>query len=321
MISDVIRNRSEWLRNLPARTALRYCNRPAVRMKLSERHVAALHRHGPNLPPLGPVEKAIVDQLDRDGIALTSVDTLGLPDSDAMIDMSLHLAQRFAAQAHAQAATGKVFMIVPPEDIVDHPGIFHWGLQDRLLDIVESYIGLPPAYDGVAINYTVADGQEISTRKWHQDWEDRRMLKVAVYLHDVDEESGPFQVLSRSDTQQTDAGGYAYDLADDATLERRFGRDVRHDIISCTGTRGTVIFADTARLFHRGKPAIAHDRAALFYSYFARLPRHPFYCERTGMTRRAMYDLARSLPARQRDAVMWRRQLPLSMRMIPPATL
>lgn len=321
MIRDVVKNRSEWLRNLPARTALRYCNRPAVRMKLGERHGAALHRHGPDLPTLGPVEARIVEQLDRDGLALTSIAALDLPGSDAMIDTALHLAQRFSAQAHAEAAGGKAFMIVPPEQILAHPGIFHWGLEDRLLDIAESYIGLPPAFDGVAINYTVADGQEISTRKWHQDWEDRRILKVAVYLHDVDEEGGPFQVLSRRDTLQTDAGGYAYDLADDATLERRFGQDVRHDIISCTGTRGTIIFADTARLFHRGKPAIAHDRAALFYSYFARVPRHPFYCERTGMTRRVMYDLASTLPARQRDAVMWRRRLPLSMRMIPPATL
>ncbi len=321
MIRDTVRMRSEWLRNLPARTALRYCNRPAVRMKLGERHDAALHRHSPDLPALDPVGEAIVEQLDRDGLALTSIDALALPGSDAMMDRSLHLAQRFAAQARTEVAAGKVFVIVPPQDIVDNPGIFRWGLEDRLLDIVEAYIGLPPAYDGVAINYTVADGQEVSTRKWHQDWEDRRMLKVAVYLHDVDEQGGPFQVLSRRDTLQTDAGGYAYDLADDATLARRFGQDVRHDVISCTGTRGTVIFADTARLFHRGKPAIAHDRAALFFSYFAHRPRHPFYCERTGLTRRVLYDLARTLPPRQRDAVMWRRRLPLTMRMIPPATI
>jgi hypothetical protein len=44
---------------------------------------------------------------------------------------------------------------------------------------------LPVAYDGASVNYTVADGREVSTRRWHRDWEDRRMLKVAVCLNDV----------------------------------------------------------------------------------------------------------------------------------------
>jgi len=321
VIRDAVRARSLWLRNLPARMALRYCNRPAVRRRLGARYDAALHRHRSSLPALDPVGQSILAQLERDGIAITSIDLLDLAGSDAMIDASFALALGYSAQARAQAAAGRQFMIVPPEQIAGNEAIFRWGLSNKLLDIVEAYIGLPPAYDGVAINYTVADGQEVSTRQWHQDWEDRRMLKVAVYLHEVDEQGGPFQVLCRADTRQSDAGGYAYGLADDATLQQRFGHDVGHDVVSCTGSRGTIIFADTARLFHRGKPAIARDRATLFFSYFAETPRHPFYCERTGMKRRALYALAKPLPARQRDAVMWRRRLPLPLRLIPPATL
>ncbi|MFT3967141.1 MAG: hypothetical protein QM690_14780 [Sphingobium sp.] len=321
MIHDVVKQGSEWLRNVPARAALRYCNRPDVRARMGLRHEAALARHRPRIPELIPADRAIVDQLDRRGVAVTSIHALGLAGGDGMVDIAAGLARRFTARAHGEWASGKPFIIVPPGDIVGAPAIFHWGLHDRLLDIAEAYIGLPAAYDGVAINYTVADGREISTRKWHQDWEDRRMLKVAVYLHDVDEDGGPFQVVARGDMRQSDRNGYSYELADDAELARRLGQDYRRDIMSCTGARGTVIFADTARLFHRGKPATARDRAALFYSYFAQAPRHPFYCERTGMRRRDLYRLAEDLPRRQREAVMWRRRIALPLRIIPPATL
>jgi hypothetical protein len=321
MIRETLDSRARWWRDLPARTALRFCNQRQVRTILGRRHERELQRHRPDLPALDEPQRRIVDAINQHGICRTSIESLGLQGSDLMMADGLMLAERFAAEARALSAKGKEFMIIPPEQIVAHSNIFHWGLQDRLLDIAEAYIGLPPAYDGVAINYTVADGREISTRKWHQDWEDRRILKVAVYLHDVTETGGPFQMISRRDAQQSDASGYSYELAEDMELGRRFGPTFNQDIVSCEGPKGTVIFTDTARFFHRGKPATGRDRAAVFYSYFARNPRHPFLCERTGMSRSDMYRMASELPPRQQESVLWRRKLPLPLRLIPPATL
>lgn len=318
---DFIRTRSEWMRNLPARTALRLSNWPRIRSTLGTAHHGALQRHRDRLPHLRAEDQHLVDTLQRDGIAITSIDALALEEGDVFLRNAAALADAFTAEAHAQHLAGKSFIIVPPDRVVADSDIFGWGLQDRLLDIVESYIGLPPAYDGVAINYTVADGREVSTRKWHRDWEDRRMLKVAVYLHDVDEAGGPFEVIRRPDIAQDDRTGYSYDLADEASLRTMLGSAYDADVVSCVGARGTIVFADTARLYHRGKPAIARDRKALFYSYFSQRPRHPFFCERTGIRRQDMERLARTLPPRQRDAVNWRRGLPLPMRMIPPASL
>jgi len=321
VIREALDRRARWLRDFPARMALRLCNQRHVRTVLGKRHDAALHRHRPRLPALSVADAAIVDALNRDGIFITSIEALGLADSEAIVATGSQLADRFAQEARKRAAGGEVFLFVPPEQIVTHPGIYHWGLRDRLLDIAESYIGLPAAYDGVAINYTVADGREISTRKWHRDWEDRRMLKVAVYLHDVDDAGGPFQMIRRHDSMQNDADGFDYGLADDAELSRRLGAEFARDIVSCEGSRGTVIFTDTARFFHRGKPATARDRAAIFYSYFARRPRHPFLCERTGMPRRDIAGLVAALPSRQRTAATWRQQISPALRIIPPARL
>lgn len=321
MANPSIAEHALWLRNLPARTALKLFNRPGMRQWLARRHDDALRRHEPHLPRLSGVDAEIVSALNRDGMCITSLEALQIPGSDGMVRTSSALSDSFAPTARALSRKGEVFLIVPPEQIASNPVIYNWGLHDRLLDIVEAYIGLPVAYDGVAINYTVADGREISTRKWHRDWEDRRMLKVAVYLHDVDDEGGPFQQIRRNDAQQDDSDSFNYALADDAELERRLGAPIEDSIISCEGVRGTVIFCDTARLYHRGKPATRRDRAALFFSYFANPPRHPFLCERTGLTRSHIARLARRLPERQRNAALWRKRLPGLLRLVPPATI
>lgn len=318
-LHDRFASHRAWMRDFPARSALRLCNHPRIRPMLGLRHSRAVERHRP--PALTGIDARIVDALNRDGIFVTSLAALGLSAHEVLLEQGMHLANRYAAEARMRAARGEPFLYIPPDWLSEHPDFFAFGLQDRLLDIAEVYIGLPPAYDGVCINYTVADGREVATRKWHRDWEDRRMLKVAVYLHGVDAEGGPFQMIKRHDSAQSDALGYRYDLASDADLSDRLGQDYHQDIVSCEGEGGTVIFTDTARFFHRGKPATARDRAAIFYSYFAERPRHPFLCERTGMARREIARLAATMPVRQQRAALWRERLPLALRLIPPARL
>ena len=321
MLNQMIERRRRWLRDLPARMVLKLFNRPQVRILLGRKYSDALRIHQPTLPRLSGIDAKIVAGLEKDGVYVTTIEALGLADGGNVVDQARMLSEAFAPEARERVANGEVFVIVPPDRIIDRPAIYLFGLQDRLLDIAESYIGLPPAYDGVTINYTVADGREVSTRKWHRDWEDRRMLKVAIYLRDVDEDSGPFQMIRRHDMLQNDEVGFSYELADDAALAERLGASYADDIVSCCGPAGTVIFTDTARFFHRGKPATGRDRMALFYSYFAHNPRHPFLCERTGMQRSDISRLATPLPQRQRRAAMWRQYLSIALRIIPPASL
>lgn len=321
MLSPKLEERKLWLRNLPSRTALKICNQRHVRTWLGSRYERMIGDHRASLPELTGIDEDIAHALEMRGVYVTSLDRLSLDGGEALLDTAEHLAEDFTREAHALAQAGQSFIIVPPERIAANPAIWLFGLQDRLLDIAETYLGVPVAYDGVAINYTVADGREISTRKWHRDWEDRRMLKIAVYLHDVDEHGGPFEHICRLDTLQSDREGFRYNLADNAELEARLGSGFAQDIVSCTGLRGTVIFNDTARFFHRGKPATGRDRAALFYSYFANPPRHPFLCERTGLSRKHIARMARDLPDRQRGAALWRNRVSPALRLIPPATL
>jgi len=176
------------------------------------------------------------------------------------------------------------------------------------LKIVEGYLGLPPAYDGPKVAYTPADGRQAGTRLWHRDREDRRMMKIAVYLTDVPDSGGPLQCLKREVYDGPVNRDFSYPVLTHAQLERKLGRPiVDDDITSCTGPAGTVVFMDTARLYHRGKPALDTARRAVFQSYFSRNPRHPFFCERSDLSRAEMAHFATELssPA-QRNAVCWR---------------
>lgn len=321
MASVTLRNRIENAGDLPARCALRLANLRPVTTLLGTQYEKAIAAHRPRLPSLSGIDAEIVAGVRQNGVHITSLAALGLPGAADVLATATSLSADFAETARQRVAQGHDFNIVPPDQVAAHPGVFLLGLQNRLLDIAEAYLELPVAYDGIHIIYTVADGRAVATRKWHRDWEDRRMLKMVVYCNDVGPSDGPLQVLSRHDRIQTDAGGFRYETATPADMAAMFGADYERDVVSCTGPIGTVVFTDTARFFHRGQPAVGADRQALFYSWFARSPRHPFFCERSGLSRRQIADLSQGLPTRQRAAALWRQGLPAPLRLIPPARL
>jgi len=290
-----------------------------MRAKLGKSYENALAVHRPALPQLSSEDRAVVGSLNDKGYYVTSLDALGLPNSQEMLARAQRAAANSLASVRAEAAKGRDFTFVPPSVIAANPAIFTWGLDERLLDIVETYLGLPVAYDGLNILYTAADGRAVASRQWHRDREDRKMVKVAVYLHDVVDGGGPLQVISRIDQTQSDADGYFYELGVPEVLASLLGPDYQKDIVTLPGSAGTVIFLDTARYFHRGEPAHVKDRVAVFYSYFAQRTRHPFFCHRSGLRREDLEHLTQGLTRRQRASTFWFDQAKRLVRMIPPA--
>jgi hypothetical protein len=288
------------LRSFPAWTAHRISRLPAIERARETRYRSRLAAHASELPTLTDLDARICDGLRRNGIFMTSLEALALPGSGDMFSVACEMAADYAPRARERAARGQNFLMVPPAMIMMRPNLFAWGLNDRLLNIAEAYLGLPPAYDGMAIIHTVADAREQSTRRWHRDREDRRMLKIAIYLNDVNADGGPFELDRRGEIALR---------ADDPSA-----------VQSCLGPAGTVIFADTARCLHRGRPA-QRDRAALFYSYFSRRPRNSFFCERSGLSRAQVAALTRDLPPRQAESARWFGALPPILRMIPTAPI
>lgn len=317
--NTVLRKIVRKVRNVPADLALKTINIPMVENRLRARHEQAKDRHESRLPELSAADLDIVEGLHRDGVYITSLAALALPGTETMFTSAQSIAGSYADRVRSKAFSGWDTIMASADEVMRHPEIFNWGLSQRLLNIVETYLGLPVAYDGLNMFYTIADGRQVGTRKWHRDREDRRMIKIAVYCNDVDEDGGPLQVVRRNVVRGELVDDFTYPVLSQERLEQKIGGQIsEREVTTCTGPAGTVIFSDTASQYHRGKPAIARDRCAIFYNYFSRVPRHPFFCERSGLSRSQIAELAGGLTPKQRDCVLWRDSLPAIARIVPP---
>jgi hypothetical protein len=298
----------------PANLGCRIVALPQIASRLDANYEATKREHARHVPAVIGNDKAIIDGLKTNGVFVTSLEELKLPDTMCFLekaDALGHQHQPFQRSFQAGA-----------DAIMANPQIFRWGLHNRLLDIAENYLGVPVGYDGINIYFTKADGRETGARCWHRDSEDRQMLKIAVYIDDVDGGNGPFQVLQRRIPKFDHLGGGPFPLLTQRELEEALPDfDMARDVVTCLGKRGTVVFSDTASLYHRGMPAISHDRYAIFFNYMSRAPLRPFRCERTMISRAQVEQLASKMPARQRDCVLWRKSLPLIARILPPAPI
>jgi hypothetical protein len=285
---------------------------PPVAARMEASYERAKRSHAARLPRLRDADARIVEDLDESGVSITSLEAMGLEGVDALLVDAYALVARHSPWTRSFQADGA--------DIFSHDKIIRWGLSDRLLDIAENYLGVPVGYDGINVFFTKADGLEAGARRWHRDAEDRRMLKIALYLNDVDEDGGPLQVLRwRLPDHDRMVRGKSPILSQ-KELEKALGDfDADRDVVTCTGKAGTLVFADTVARYHRGKPASARDRCAIYFNYMSRAPLRPFRCERSTVSRAQIRRLAAPMPQRQRDCLLWRDSLPLVARVIPPA--
>jgi hypothetical protein len=250
-----------------------------------------------NAPSLSDPDRAIVADLRRTGASVTSLKALGIPGSpeilaagDAVTD---NLAQRpVPAGEFTVAADGK--------EIAAWPQLIRWGLDERLLAIVRAYIGMPVAYRGLTVRRDVFGGPENETRMWHRDNEDNRILKIIVYLNDIGEDGGPFEFLPVDRTPPI----WRVPLVDSSRVsEAEMTRLApRESWRPCTGLRGTAVFVDTCRVYHRGRIAAHKDRRTLFYCYNSRRPLNPKWCGPL-FDRDTFLAAIPPLSATQRDAI------------------
>jgi hypothetical protein len=203
------------------------------------------------------------------------------------------------------------------DQLIAHPEILCWGLSERILKIVECYLGLPVGYGALSFYYSVADGRDAGPRIWHRDKEDWKMVKVAVYLNDVDEFGGPFQCIKPDINNWLIATLPQYKGLTHSELQQLLNTNSSDWLTSCVGKTGTVIFTDTARCYHRGKPPLQANRSAIFFHYFSYRPKNPFYCDRSPLSSKQIEDFDKQLPPHLQGYLTWRDQYPGIGRYIP----
>ena len=146
----------------------------------------------------------------------------------------------------------------------DNPFV-QFYLSDKLLQIVISYLGYIPQLYEIYIEKTlpVGDANPTYSQNWHRDPEEKRTLKIFLYLNDVNIESGPFTYILKSQPtgksklsklfpQKLPHGSYP----DSESIKRLVNDDSLH---VATAEKATLIFCDTAGI-HKGGYAIKNER-------------------------------------------------------------
>jgi hypothetical protein len=228
------------------------------------------------LTPAPDSLQPIVDSLEKTGACVTTIDALNIASSGALLRAADELATNVRARSTEGASLdGKTYILAASdEEILSRPEVIAWGLEPAFLQVAERYIGAAVAYRGVVLRRDLADGQNVATRLWHIDGEDRRILKIIVYLTDVGEDGGPFEYVPKEKTPPEARVRLSGRISDEQMAEFA----PRSSWVTCTGKRGTAVIVDTGTVYHRGRLP-KDDRFTLFYAYNSQRPVRPSACQ------------------------------------------
>ncbi len=237
----------------------------------------ALVKHSKNLPKLPASDRLILNSLKRDCICMTNLTDLGFDSTSTLLNAAHYLLPSMVKDNHSDS------LQTPPKiyTVTDLPEFYNWGKETRLLNIIENYIGLPVAYQGVHLRKDFASKDQFATLLWHRDIEDRRFIKIIVYLNDVETKHGPFEYVPLSYTSFYNPNYYRIKSKintsggiNDETLNQIIPKSVWK---SCPGPAGTVIIVDTRRLLHHGTLR-TQERSTLFFAYSSTSIKQPEFC-------------------------------------------
>lgn len=222
-----------------------------------------IEKHINYLPAIFPGDYTLVDCLKRESVAVTSLELLKIPSTPLFIDS----VKRLLPNLQAIATSKKHAISLSQSEKLNYPYTILWGLEERLISIVENYIGLPVLYLGADVRREIANGKVVNIRQWHLDIEAHRMIKIIVYFSNVNADTGPFEYIPRSSTLLlSQLLKYSSGFIQDETMNTVSPSNQQ----SCIGPFGTVIFADTCNVFHRAKAPTLSDRFSVTFAYTSR---------------------------------------------------
>lgn len=275
-----------------------FCRQAVVQSRLVKpwddaRYEARLAQHANHAPAVSAAQSEVLTELRDSGVAVRTIDLPAdvLACADGLVDL---LRGKPTSEPCVKAS---------PHELAVDPTLFTYGLSAHLLDIAERHIGLPVRYLGMEAKRElvgpVSNGRHQVVRRWHLDHEDRRMLKVIVYLTDVHPGAGPFGYVERSNTERIRGLiRHHQDVVSDERMQTVVPQDAWHQV---TGPRMTAVYVDTGQIFHRVFPPTSAERYSVSFAYSSRTPYYTY--SRLMLPRRALRRLRNSLTSRQWDAL------------------
>jgi hypothetical protein len=217
-------------------------------------------------PQLDDFQRGILAEVREQGFALRSFQEIAADEGDWT--ELLEQRDRFVASTEADlAAGGEHVRVRPGKEFVVRLQSYGVGLgpddpwfrvvaSRRMLDVANAYLEMWSKLEYVDVWYSVpqpASAERISSQRWHRDYNDKHLLKVFLYLVDVDADMGPFQYVPGSQPGGPYADAWAWQpLGQNYPTEEELETRVPAAAVKTfTGPAGTLLFCNTAG-FHRG---------------------------------------------------------------------
>lgn len=235
------------------------------------------------IPALSAAGERVVGDLADNGIAVAMLDEFFGSDALAKLRQAFDKYHEQFLAADSGSRKGKaayIQTIHKSHSFVADDFVSEYLASQSFAAISARYMGMVPRFVGNSFWHTYPAPAEdrMFSQQWHRDYNDRRLVKVFLYLNDV-QDNGPFEFLTGSHGKgaladkfnRTGPDGYrAYpdndemeellrpypqvDLAE-VQAESRTGKAAPWNKqvarLLCTGKAGTLLFADTFGL-HRG---------------------------------------------------------------------
>jgi ectoine hydroxylase-related dioxygenase (phytanoyl-CoA dioxygenase family) len=245
---------------------------------LSNRKSRALYES--ERPQLDGVQRRILADVEAEGYATVAFTELF--DDEQWQELET-MRDRFVAETEADLArggenvrvrAGKEFVVrlhsYGVQLSLDDPW-FRTAASRRLLDLANAYLEMWSKLEYVDVWYSVpqpADAKRISSQRWHRDYNDQHLLKVFLYLVDVDEAMGPFQYIPGSQPGGQYADVWPWEpLGENYPTEEELEALIPSSSVRAfTAPKGTLIFCNTAG-FHRGGFSTTRPRVLATATY------------------------------------------------------
>jgi hypothetical protein len=137
------------------------------------------------------------------------------------------------------------------------------ALENDLIRVVSSYLGQVPHLNGMTMFATRAteDPEWRVSQRWHRDYDDKRMVKLFIFVTDVEEpEHGPLTLIPARVGEQMRDRLYPIHKTDD--LMKTMLPDMEPISLFCK--RLSCYLVDTHRCYHLGS-RVTGDRVRLAY--------------------------------------------------------
>lgn len=214
--------------------------------------------------------KNIVKELKEKGIAITNLDDL-FPGKNLLSELKAYTE---AMLPYAKVRPDKPFLlqINNYNEVVDFKNPFiRLALEPNILSIVNGYLGMFSKfhYYSLAVATPVPEGIiPLKSQRWHRDFEDKILCKMFIYLSDVDQDSGPFMYIRKSNYGRIWSHVFPPKPAKGSypDMNEVLQKIPQQEMLECHGKAGTVIFADTRGL-HRGGYAKKNKRIMFTAEY------------------------------------------------------